>query len=69
MGQLSYRGSCHPGAVVPLGQLSPGQLSPGALVPGADVGPSGLELLELINWRANMNVKISLINNYMHLFS
>ena len=30
---------------------------------------SGLELLELINWRANMSVKISLINNYMHLFS
>ena len=29
----------------------------------------GLELLELINWRANMSVQISLINNHMHLFS
>ena len=29
----------------------------------------GLELLELINWRANMSDKISWINNYMYLFS
>ena len=29
----------------------------------------GLELLELMNWRANMSVKISRINNWMYLFS
>ena len=30
---------------------------------------SGLKLLELMNWRANMSVKISRINNYMYLIS
>ena len=29
----------------------------------------GLELLELMNWRVNMSVKISRINNYMYLIS
>ena len=45
LGAVSPRGSCAPGAVVPLGQLSPGQLSPGQLLPGtlvawADVSAS-----------------------------